>query len=115
MRAKTDGGTLEALRRRRDQILQVAAAHGGSNLRVFGSVARNEDDEESDVDLLVDFDEKVDALEYFARQDRLLQALSGLLGVKVDVTDAGGLAHEHFRMPSEEKARRRILAEAVPL
>jgi predicted nucleotidyltransferase len=50
--------TLETLRARRDEILFIAAAHGASNVRVFGSVARGEDDAESDLDLLVDFDDK---------------------------------------------------------
>ncbi|MBI2317266.1 MAG: nucleotidyltransferase domain-containing protein, partial [Betaproteobacteria bacterium] len=37
-----------------DRILAIAAAHGASNLRVFGSVAKGIDKEGSDVDLLVD-------------------------------------------------------------
>lgn len=40
--------------RQRSRILAAAAAHGVSNLRVFGSVARGDDDAASDVDLLVD-------------------------------------------------------------
>ena len=49
----------EALREKRDQILEIAARHGASNVRVFGSVARGEDTERSDLDLLVDLDENV--------------------------------------------------------
>ena len=40
-------------RKRRDRVV-VAAAHDVTNLRVFGSVARGEDQPDSDVDLLVD-------------------------------------------------------------
>ena len=42
------------LRDRREEILRLAARHGASNVRVFGSAARGEDDPESDVDFLVD-------------------------------------------------------------
>lgn len=45
--------TLEELRARRDEILAVAAQHGASNVRVVGSVARNEATPTSDVDLLM--------------------------------------------------------------
>ena len=38
----------------RDQLLTIAARHGASNLRVFGSVATGADKEGSDIDLLVD-------------------------------------------------------------
>jgi transcriptional regulator with XRE-family HTH domain len=42
------------VRRRRRDLLAAAAAHGASNLRVFGSVARGQDTSDSDVDLLAD-------------------------------------------------------------
>jgi predicted nucleotidyltransferase len=45
--------TLEDLRKRRADILRIAAQHGASNVRVVGSVARNEATPESDVDLLM--------------------------------------------------------------
>jgi hypothetical protein len=48
--------TIDGLRLRRDEILRVCAEFGASNVRVFGSVARDEDDEKSDIDPLVDFD-----------------------------------------------------------
>jgi predicted nucleotidyltransferase len=47
--------TLEELRAKRQEILRIAAAHGASNVRVFGSIARGEAGPESDVDFLVDF------------------------------------------------------------
>ena len=46
-----------AMRGKREQILEIAARHGASNVRVFGSVARGEDTNRSDLDLLVDMDE----------------------------------------------------------
>jgi predicted nucleotidyltransferase len=46
--------TLDTLRaERREAILRLAARHGAHNLRVFGSVARGEANESSDLDLLV--------------------------------------------------------------
>jgi predicted nucleotidyltransferase len=42
------------LRRHRQDLIIAAAAHGVSNLRVFGSVARGDDHPDSDVDLLAD-------------------------------------------------------------
>jgi uncharacterized protein len=49
---KTDLRRLE-----RDKTLEAAARHGARNVRVFGSVARGEADERSDLDLLVDLDQ----------------------------------------------------------
>lgn len=40
----------------REEILALADQHGARNVRVFGSVARGEADEASDIDLLVDMD-----------------------------------------------------------
>ena len=116
MRPKTGRGTLAVLRARREEILRVAAEHGGSNVRVFGSVARDEDDEKSDIDLLIDFDDKnVGGFEHFGRMEDLKRALIVLLGCQVDITDAAGLREEYAQLPSEKSTRRRILADAVPL
>ena len=47
-------GIDDLLANKRDAVVRLAAAHGVSNVRVFGSVARGEADPRSDVDLLVD-------------------------------------------------------------
>lgn len=44
----------------REQLFQL----GGHHFAVFGSIARDEATEESDVDLLVDFDSKKDLFEF---------------------------------------------------
>jgi hypothetical protein len=50
--------TLEALlKERREAILCICAKHGARNVRVFGSVASGEADEQSDIDLLVDMEQ----------------------------------------------------------
>jgi len=72
---------------RRKQVRRVAAGHGLSNLRVFGSVARGEETEDSDIDLLVDVAPGV-GLMGLARAQRDLQAL---LGARVDLIPASDL------------------------
>jgi len=91
-----------ALQTNRERILQLARAHGASNVRVFGSAARGTDHEGSDVDLLVDVDERATLFTLAG----LEQALSELLGLPVDV-----------RTPEEisRYIRDRVLAEARPL
>lgn len=72
--------TLVDLRARRDEILAVAARRGARNVRVFGSVARGEADEASDVDVLVDMDAGRTLLDLAG----LEQDLSALLGCRVE-------------------------------
>jgi uncharacterized protein len=45
---------IQVLQEKREEILAIAAKHGAYNVRVFGSVARGEAKESSDVDFLVD-------------------------------------------------------------
>jgi len=46
--------TLDAIRCRRNDILEIARKHGATNVRIFGSVMRGDDGPASDIDLLVD-------------------------------------------------------------
>ena len=95
--------TLEELRStNRDEILRLAAVRGASNVRIFGSVARGDADESSDVDVLVDLEEGRSLLDHGG----LLMDLRELLGCKVDVATEKGL---------KPRARERILSEAVAL
>jgi predicted nucleotidyltransferase len=85
--------TMESLRRDyRDQILAIAAKHGARDLRVFGSVARGEAKEGSDLDLLVDFDPDRDLFDHV----HLMLELQELLGVKVDIGSAKNI-HWYIR------------------
>ncbi len=93
---------LDELRKRREEILRVAAAHGARDVRVIGSVARGEADSESDVDFLVDLEEGRSLLDHAA----LYLDLEKLLGCKVDVATERGL---------KERIRERVMREAVPL
>ncbi len=70
------------LQQHRAEICRIIAAHGASNPRVFGSVARGEDTEDSDLDLLVD---PVEGKTSLVTLVRLRRALELALGVRTDV------------------------------
>ena len=92
----------ELLESKRDEILRIARAHGARNVRVFGSAARGDADETSDVDFLVEFEPGTSLLQHGA----MIAELEELLGRKVDVAPEKTL---------REGVRDRVLREAVPL
>jgi predicted nucleotidyltransferase/DNA-binding XRE family transcriptional regulator len=75
------------VRRHRRDLIAVAAAHGITNLRVFGSVARGEDRPDSDVDLLADLPP---GLSLF-RLGRAEAELEAILSSRVDLIPAQDL------------------------
>src|SRR6266542_2236895 len=81
------GPSLQDLRRRRVEILAAAARHGIRNVRVFGSVARGDADDRSDVDFLVELERGRSLLDLAG----LLVDLEDLLGRRVDVVTVPGL------------------------
>ncbi len=86
----------------RQAVLELAARHGASNVRVFGSVARGEARPDSDVDILVDFPPDRSIFDLVG----LWLDLQELLGREVDLSTERSLK-DHIR-PS-------VLREAVPL
>jgi predicted nucleotidyltransferase/DNA-binding XRE family transcriptional regulator len=90
------------LRQHRQALLDAVARAGGSNLRVFGSVARGEDGPSSDVDLLVDFPEATGLFVLLGLEG----TLERILKVKVD------LAPETSLKP---RVRAEALADAIAL
>lgn len=72
---------LEEIKKMKQQLYQIAAKHGISNIYVFGSVARGESKDVSDVDFLIEMDENVSAFGVGAFQYEVQQ----LLGTKIDV------------------------------
>ena len=72
---------------KRNEIVQIARRYGASNIRVFGSVARSEADENSDIDFLVDLERGRSLLDLGG----LLMDLQTLLGRPVDVVTEKGL------------------------
>lgn len=90
------------IERHRVEILRIAKRHGLRNVRVFGSMARGDADESSDVDLLVTLP-----------PERTGLALGGLL---MDVQD---LLQRQVHVVTENSLhpwfRTRVLKEAQPL
>ena len=77
----------ERLEKLRPAVLEVAQRYGASNLRVFGSVALNQEHEDSDLDLLVDLPPSQSLLALVG----IAQELEQLLGCPVDVTEPDSL------------------------
>jgi hypothetical protein len=95
--------TLDELRAaKRETILAIARRHGVTSVRVFGSFARNEAREDSDLDLLVEAGPQTSA--FFP--GGLLIDLEEALQRKVEVVEEQGLHH---------LLRGQVLEEAVPL
>lgn len=96
-------GTLyDSITRDRQAILEIARRHHAANVRLFGSVARGEEQQGSDIDFLVDFLPGTTLLD----QVGLIQELSSKLDCKVDVVSARAL-NKHLRQ--------RVLDEAIQL
>ena len=91
---------LEQIRDKRDRLLAIAARHGASNVRLFGSVVRHEDRPDSDVDLLVDMAEDRGFNDYLA----LVEELEAALSRRVDVVTDRSLS-PHFRPYIEAEAQ----------
>jgi len=89
------------LRARRDEVLAALARIGAKDPRVFGSVARGEDDPGSDLDLLVTFPPDADIVTLLTLEEEL----ASILTVPVDVVSSG----------SSGRVLDRARVEAVPL
>lgn len=94
--------TTEDIRRRRDEIIALAKQYGASDVRIFGSVARGDAIESSDLDLLVRLEPNRSLFDLGG----LLMDLRELLGIKVDVVSEGALSGRFGQI---------VRREAVPL
>lgn len=92
----------EAVKNKRDEIRRIAERHGATNIRLFGSLARGEARDESDIDLLVDVTSHTSS--WFPIG--LILDLENLLGRRVEVVTERSL---------NKNLRERVLREAVPL
>jgi uncharacterized protein len=92
----------ETIRRNRDAILEIAARYGARDVRIFGSVARGDVTDDSDLDLVVRFEPGRSLFDHGG----LIVDLEELLGVKVDVISERGM---------RERFRDRVMKEAIPL
>jgi hypothetical protein len=93
---------LDLLRARRGRVLALAARHGATNVRVFGSKARGEADAASDTDLLVDLEPGRSLVDLGS----LLVELEEELGRRVDIGTEAGL---------RGALRERVRRDAAPL
>ncbi len=91
----------EALAKHRDEVLAIIARYPVSNPRIFGSVARGDDTEESDLDILVD-DRHASTFELAG----LELELEALLRSNVDVRTPGDLSKD---------VESRVLPDSRPL
>lgn len=94
--------TREAISARRDAIIEIARRYGAHDIRIFGSVARGDAKEASDLDLIVRFDPGRSLLDYGG----LVMDLRDLLGISVDVVSEAAL---------DGRFQRVVTREAIPL
>lgn len=92
----------EALKKHRNEVLEIIAAYSVTNPRVFGSVARGMDTEESDLDILVDKSERTTYFELFD----LTHRIEMVLGANVEMFLFSEL---------KPHVRDRVMREAVAL
>lgn len=90
----------ELLKLRRGEILRIASRHGARRIWVFGSVARGEAGEGSDIDFLVELEPGRSLLDLGGMQFEL----EALLNCQVDVVTVRGL---------KARFRERVLREAI--
>ena len=94
--------TIDTLRNKKNKIYKILEQYNAENIRVFGSVARGDSNEESDVDFLVKFLPNASLLD----QVGMIDDLTVLLDCHVDVVSDRAL--NKYLLP-------KILNEAVPL
>ena len=94
--------TADVILQNRNEILRLSSLHGAKNVRIFGSIARGDDQPDSDVDFLIELE-----------QGRTLLDLAGLsidlqklLGRKVDIVTEKSL---HWYIKD------RVVREAKPI
>lgn len=84
--------SLDAVRKRKQDILQIARSHGAENVRIFGSVVRGTMTPESDVDFLIRLVPGRSILDIVA----IKQDIEELLGCNVDVVTEASMS-PYFR------------------
>lgn len=93
---------LEQLKKFKSQIIELAEANKALNIRVFGSVSREQANEDSDIDFVIDVGEGQNLIDFI----KLKQELEDLLGHEVDLAPSTGL---------REGMRESILKDAIPI
>ncbi len=96
------GPLARRLRAHRAEVLGIVRSAGGSNVRVFGSVATGQEREDSDVDLVFTMGRTLSLIEL----GELERQVAAAVGVSVDLVPDDSI---------RPAVRKRVLAEAVPL
>ena len=94
--------TINTLRNKKNKIDKILKQYHAENIRVFGSVARGDSTEKSDIDFLVKFLPNASLLD----QVGIIHELTVLLDCPVDVVSERAI--NRYLLP-------KILNEAVPL
>ena len=87
-----------------ERLVETAARYGARNVRVFGSVARGTATEDSDLDLLVDFEPGRNLFDLVGLKQEIEEAIEGRM--RVDVVTENALS---------PRVRERVLREAVSI
>jgi predicted nucleotidyltransferase len=96
----------EVLREQRSMILSRISERGGRDVRIFGSLARGDDDARSDIDLLIELPDSKSVAGELLTVLGLSEELSELVGARVDVVTPRTL-HDDVRAAA--------ISEAIPL
>jgi predicted nucleotidyltransferase len=76
--------TLKLIQDKKSDILAIAHRHGAKNVRLFGSVARGEDNETSDIDLLVSMEKNCSLYDLIGLQQEIQQMLNRKVDILTD-------------------------------
>ncbi|MGE5437790.1 MAG: nucleotidyltransferase family protein [Syntrophothermus sp.] len=93
---------MKEIRNKKERILAITTKYGAKDIRIFGSVARNEQNDSSDLDILVKLEKGTSLLTHIS----LVHALEEELGIKVDVVSEKSL---------KGRIKENILSEVVYL
>lgn len=78
----------DILKNKRDEIIGIATRHGAKNVKLFGSILRDEIKEKNDVDFLVEMKKGRTLLDIIS----IKQDLEDLLGCSVDIVTDSALS-----------------------
>lgn len=79
-----------------DKLFALCKSHKVKTLAVFGSILTDRFNENSDVDILVDFNSEIDHTNYADNFFEFYYALKNLFNREVDLVDANSLKNPYF-------------------
>ncbi|SHN33495.1 hypothetical protein SAMN04488057_12169 [Cyclobacterium lianum] len=80
-----------------DELIAACKDHQVDAISLFGSAAKNSMHEDSDIDLLVDFSDDLDVMDYADNYFSLLERIQGILNRKVDLVSSKSLKNPILR------------------